>query len=123
MISFELIQENRRRAKEMRMKHTDKRRDQGRNSQLKLAYGISLADFREMLRIRNNKCDICGSEVFEKGGRGQSSLANVDHCHESGKIRGILCGKCNRAIGLLGDTTCSIQKALEYLQNGAVREI
>jgi hypothetical protein len=40
----------------------------------------------------------------------------VDHCHETKKVRGLLCSPCNRAIGQLGDTVQGVQRALTYLQ-------
>lgn len=40
---------------------------------------------------------------------------NIDHCHETGKIRGVLCVSCNSGIGSLGDTTKGVKQALEYL--------
>lgn len=78
-------------------------------------YGITVDDIIEMERNQGNRCAICGGEEprFRHGKR--MSLA-VDHCHETGKVRGLLCSNCNRGLGFLGDTPDSIRKALEYLE-------
>lgn len=80
-----------------------------RDYQLKYNYGISLDEYRDMYNSRNGKCDLCGSA---------KNVLDVDHCHDSGEVRGLLCGPCNRALGTLGDTKESIQKVLRYL-NGS----
>lgn len=70
-------------------------------------YGLTLEEFDEMVRVRGGKCDICP--------RRPKSLC-VDHCHETGIVRGLLCSPCNRAIGQLGDTAEHLRRALAYLQ-------
>lgn len=56
-----------------------------------------------------NQCSICGSEGSEK------ELV-VDHCHTTGYVRGLLCEKCNMALGFFGDTIEGLHKAMEYLK-------
>jgi len=73
-------------------------------------YGITLAQYNEMLEAQDYKCAICGNEDEVEGRR----LA-IDHCHTTGKIRGLLCGKCNRGLGLFYDNTTALAKAIEYL--------
>jgi hypothetical protein len=73
-------------------------------------YGITLAQYNTMLEAQNYKCAICGNEDEVEGRR----LA-IDHCHTSGKVRGLLCGKCNRGLGLFYDNTINLAKAIEYL--------
>lgn len=58
---------------------------------------------------KNNPCALCGEADIE--------LLRVDHDHVTGKIRGILCQKCNTGLGKLGDSIESILKVLDYLQN------
>lgn len=50
--------------------------------------------------------------------KGETKELAVDHCHETGRIRGLLCNNCNRAIGLLGDSVELLLKAVEYLKGG-----
>lgn len=64
--------------------------------------------WERMFAEQNGKCKICGKEQPNK------KLA-TDHCHTTGKIRGLLCDPCNRGIGLLQDSSTILQKAKEYL--------
>lgn len=86
---------------------------QRENSRLVTRYGITSEDYLKLLESQNFSCAICGNTPEE--GREASTKLSVDHCHESGKVRGLLCQKCNTGIGLLGDTKEGLQKALNYL--------
>lgn len=81
-----------------------------RSKVLKRKYGITVAEFDEMLAAQSGGCAICTSNVNPDG----PSLA-VDHCHKTGKVRGILCGPCNKAIGLFRDDVLLLEKAVTYL--------
>ena len=88
-----------------------------RNTNLLRSYGISLDDYTALLKKQNYKCAVCLREYTT-----QRKLV-VDHDHETGKIRGLLCHYCNRGLGLLGDTRESVERVLEYLKNnGSVAE-
>jgi len=84
--------------------------DDKRDGIVRRQYGITLAQYEQMLRDQDNKCAICGNEDEVEGRR----LA-VDHCHQNGNIRGLLCGKCNRGIGLFYDNPKLLEKAISYL--------
>ena len=88
----------------------NKRRFKGYD--LKKIYGITIEDYDNLLLKQNNCCAICKQHksIFTK------ALA-VDHCHVSGKIRGLLCTNCNRAIGNLKDSIDNIKNALMYMEN------
>ena len=81
-----------------------------KSSDLKSRYGITLAEYEKLLVGQSGKCAICGQtdEWF--------SLA-VDHCHETSRIRGLLCSQCNRGIGLFRDSPDLLEKAAEYLRH------
>lgn len=84
--------------------------DKNRDTKLRKAYGISLAEYNEMLKSQGGKCAICGGcEPIE------DRMMAVDHCHTTGKVRGILCSNCNRAIGLFRDNIESLKNAIKYL--------
>lgn len=90
----------------------NRRRDQVdllRDQYLRREYGISLGEYLEMLRGQNGACAVCGD-----GGK-----LHVDHDHETGRVRGLLCGSCNRALGLLKDNVDSLKSAIDYLQKGS----
>lgn len=75
-------------------------------------YGMTVDDFDELLKKQGGTCAICGKK--QKNGRKHENLS-IDHCHTTGKVRGLLCRKCNLGLGLFGDTTDGVQKALDYL--------
>ena len=80
-----------------------------RAGHLRRKYGLSLRDYDLLVLKQGGVCAICSAKPDGLGLR-------VDHCHETGKVRGLLCGKCNTALGSLGDNEAGIRRALEYLQ-------
>lgn len=81
-----------------------------RSEQLKVRYGISTDDYEAMLAKQRGACAICKST---------SEALHVDHDHATGKVRGLLCGSCNRGIGCLGDDVVTLKAAVRYLQSHA----
>lgn len=86
-------------------------RDAEYKRQLRKKYNMSLADYDQMLEFQNGVCVTCGK--INKGGK---RLA-VDHNHKTGEIRGLLCQKCNQAIGLVGEDIRVLIKLAEYLND------
>lgn len=80
----------------------------GQKSRIKYRYGISFEDFEEMKERQNNLCAICKTKTYEKE-------LNIDHCHATGKIRGLLCTKCNTGIGLFCDDINLLKNVITYL--------
>jgi hypothetical protein len=78
-------------------------------------YGITEQDYQDILDKQNNKCPICFSK---RNSDHRSGRLDVDHEHNTGKVRGLLCGNCNKAIGLLGDDPARARRLAEYLQGG-----
>ena len=87
-----------------------------RNSQLQKTYGITLADYNKMLGQQNNVCAICQKPETSLTKLGRTKQLSVDHCHDTGKIRGILCTKCNWVIGFINEDTEALRRAIEYLE-------
>lgn len=100
------IEKKRKYNKEYRIKNPDKYR----NTWYKYEYGISLDDYNIIFNLQKGLCNICNKHQNEF----KRKLA-VDHCHTTGKIRGLLCKDCNTAIGLLKDNIQIIKKAIEHL--------
>lgn len=74
-------------------------------------YGLTMADFDALLESQGGVCAIC------KGDRnGPGARFHVDHHHRSGEVRGLLCGRCNTAIGLLQDSPELAEAAATYLR-------
>src|SRR5215203_575928 len=87
---------------------TPEGRKRERNYAYKKKYKISLDDYNEMYSNQNGKCLICTNEF--------KSLF-VDHCHVTGKVRGLLCSTCNSGIGFLKDDIEMVRSALTYLES------
>lgn len=83
------------------------------NSRLIKRYGITSEQYQSLLEKQDYRCAICGNTPEQS--RGNTNKLSVDHCHNTGKVRGLLCQKCNTGLGLLGDTKEDLQKALNYL--------
>lgn len=91
------------------------------NKYLLRNYKISKQDYKKMLDIQNNLCAICYKEGFLMDPSHKVKLV-VDHCHSSGKVRGLLCHNCNRALGLLQDDILAVERALMYLKRATTIE-
>jgi hypothetical protein len=76
----------------------------------KYAYGITPEQFDERLAAQNHVCAICLQPERRK-----KSTLSVDHCHKTGKIRGLLCGDCNPGLGGFKDRVALLQAAIAYL--------
>lgn len=103
------------RAKEASKRYRDANKqymsDRQRKYQLRDKYGITEAQYDEMLIQQNGKCAICETDKPT----GKWKRFAVDHCHKSGNVRGLLCNECNRGMGLLRDSPDLLIKAAEYL--------
>lgn len=84
-------------------------RERNRDNRLRREFGISLAEYNEMLTAQDNCCAICRATC--KSGR---QLA-VDHCHATGQIRGLLCMNCNRILGWAADDADRLMAAAAYV--------
>lgn len=69
------------------------------------SYGLTQEDYDIKLA---NGCELCGAK--------NAGAYHLDHCHETGKFRGLLCSKCNNGLGMLGDNIEGLQRALLYIQ-------
>ena len=78
-----------------------------RNLHLKKSFGISIEDQEKQLQEQVGRCAICRRILIEP---------HVDHDHETNQLRALLCGSCNRAIGLLQDSVIVVESALAYLK-------
>lgn len=87
-----------------------------RRSNLRRNFGITPEQFDERLAQQGGVCAICGlvKHTYDKNGKPRSM--HVDHDHQSGRIRGILCHDCNTGIGKLGDSVELLRSAVEYLE-------
>jgi hypothetical protein len=75
-------------------------------------YGISMRQFTGLLAAQGGGCAICKKPMETIRRR-----MNIDHCHDTNEVRGILCSGCNTGLGHLGDNIAGLQRAIAYLQN------
>lgn len=86
-----------------------------REYDLNRSYGISLKEYEEMFETQNGCCKICKTHISSINHKKKKHLC-VDHCHETNKIRGLLCDSCNRGLGLFKDSEDVLTSALNYLK-------
>jgi len=93
-------------------------RDNVASRTLKHAYGITLEEYEVLFSKQNGVCAICSEaeKVVDQKTETIRRLA-VDHCHQSKKIRGLLCQACNTAIGKLRDNPELMERAAMYVRN------
>ena len=96
------------RAREAKYHQYPKYKIKNRKWRLKKYYNLSLAGYERMLKKQNGLCAVC-----KKDNDGRFLV--VDHSHNLNKVRGLLCDKCNRAIGAFGDNPIILQNAILYL--------
>lgn len=82
-----------------------------KSQQLQKYFGITITDYNILLQKQNNRCAICGGLKNQKN----TLYFAVDHDHTTGEVRGLLCGKCNTAIGLMHDSITNLNNAINYL--------
>lgn len=96
-----------------RKENKEKQKGYKRKSLLKTNYGMSLEEYERLLTDQSFGCAICGNNNGNK-------VMFVDHDHDSGQVRGLLCTRCNCAIGLFEDDIEKMAKAIEYITGTTV---
>lgn len=99
--------------KKWRNKNPERAKEINRKTKLKTTYGISPEQFNNMLADQDGCCKICKSP--HPHGKG---TWHIDHCHSTGKLRGLLCHYCNTGLGAFRDNLFLLKSAMEYLENG-----
>lgn len=99
------------------MRNTERGLTNRRRLQLMADYGITPAEYDALLENQGGLCAICRKpETVARDGK--VMRMPVDHCHDTGRIRGLLCHRCNRAVGMLGDDPEVLRAAANYLEKG-----
>jgi len=91
-------------------RHPDRAKASERRTSLRRKFGITPEEYDALLEAQAGVCAICGEPP------GQKALA-VDHDHDTGSIRGLLCGNCNTALGLLSDDVERLIRAIIYVED------
>jgi len=92
---------------------------QTRERHLVRKYGVALSDYERMLAAQGGVCAICGCTE----GTQHNRVFHVDHCHSTGRVRGLLCRGCNHVLGHLKDDADKLRKAVEYLEVPQIPEL
>jgi hypothetical protein len=101
-----------------RSKNYNTIRKSQRDYALRTTYGITLAQYNEMLTAQGNCCAICSADKAST--RHTDHSWRVDHCHTTGKVRALLCHNCNIAMGLLKESTTTLQSMIAYLNHHTI---
>ena len=103
--------------KEYKADYYIKNRDKSRASNLKRKHGLDRDGYAEMYSEQKGKCAICGIFLhpFYKKKADYREILHVDHCHKTGKVRGLLCVDCNLGLGRFNDNKNSLLNAIDYL--------
>jgi hypothetical protein len=96
------------RSKNWAKNNPEKVKENRRKTKLKQKYGISIEQYNTMFKNQDGKCYICHKEHTRRP-------LNVDHNHSNGQVRGLLCDKCNMALGLVKDSTEILTDMIRYL--------
>lgn len=98
--------------------HSQQRKDtydynKSRSKQIMYKYNLSEDCVKSMFKNQDGKCKICNTQCnnFSK-----HNALYIDHCHKTGSVRGLLCGKCNRLLGVWNDNVEILQSAINYLK-------
>jgi len=97
--------------KRCRKEYKAQTREHNRWVALHRLYGVTKEQFEMMLKSQQGSCKICGTDS-----PGQHGVFVVDHCHKTGKVRGLLCSRCNTSIGQMDHDPGKLQLAIKYLE-------
>ena len=99
----------RERRKQIKVRDRDKIRVAARDWQLRTKYGISSAQYAEMVRQQGGHCGCCGGDPTKRG-------LVVDHDHQTGAVRALLCEPCNQGIGFFRESPERLRLAANYIE-------
>lgn len=120
---YHLVGDRKNRRRTCKSCESAKRRERNKNkpynksNHLRSKYGLSVEAFEKLAADQNYKCLICNKDLDFSTNVNVPDKAQVDHCHETGMVRGILCFSCNTGIGKFNDSIELLNKAIDYLNN------
>lgn len=104
---------NKEKIKLRRKQYLMSNRPKYRSSYLKRKYNITLDDYNRMVNEQNNLCKVCGKPGDESN---KNSVLHIDHCHSTGRVRGLLCDNCNRALGMVKEDIVILEALINYIK-------
>lgn len=113
--STDYYHKNKQHIKDIGKKYRISRSTYNRNYNYQRHFGVTIKWYNEKLSKQNGVCAVCGN-AETRIIHGKICCFAIDHSHITGKVRGLLCSKCNKAIGLLQDSITYTSNAVKYLQ-------
>ncbi len=84
---------------------------------IKVKFNMTPGDYKNMLNTQNNKCAVCGETAMsQESAHGAKGKLDIDHCHKTGQVRGLLCKRCNKGLGAFKDAPELLEAALNYIR-------
>ena len=111
--SPEIRAKRKQQAAEWRQSHLVRSRAAERKRRLQKEYGMTVKAWDALFQQQGHQCAICKTPELNPKGQW-----HTDHCHVTGRVRGILCSACNQALGLMKDDTLRLKTAIAYLRKG-----
>lgn len=102
-------QDNKERLREYNNKYDQEHKEQKKEYRYKKKYNLTLEEIDQLLITQNYKCLICGESLLV-------NKRHIDHNYKTGKVRGILCAKCNTGLGQFRDNSELLRKAVVYME-------
>jgi hypothetical protein len=99
-----------------RLRNLGKAKETQRKSSLKVQFGITIADYETLFASQGGVCALCGKPETTRRA-GVRIRLSVDHDHYTGRVRGLLCNRCNRILGCWADNFAQFRKAAAYLES------
>lgn len=95
--------------------------DRSYHNQMRKNYGLTPTEYQVMFVKQHGCCAICGFSAEDQRSHGKrKKRLEVDHCHKTRNVRGLLCGKCNTALGMFRDDPRLLLEAILYLTSGGI---
>lgn len=102
---------------EYQREYTKKNPEVRRKSHIKKYYNLDWDVYCRMFASQEGKCKICDTQIsLYKDKKSKAETTAVDHCHTTGRVRGLLCSKCNKGLGLFDDNIELLKIAIDYLE-------
>ena len=114
LLNAEYRSKNKDKDKKRNAEYHKKEAEKVRDRHYKNRYGISYSVFMDMYKDQEGCCKICNTSLTL--GDRSKTCAVLDHCHTTGKVRGVLCTMCNTALGKFCDSITILQSAIDYLE-------
>lgn len=102
--------------KKWRKENPDKVKKMRKKAHLKAEYNITLEYYENLLKQQKYKCAICFNKEIALDSLGNIRPLNIDHCHKTNKVRGLLCLVCNLGLGKFKDNIKILKQAINYLK-------